>query len=47
MESVTVYNIYRLSDVIFKIRRAGHAVKTEMRQDECGHKYARYSLEKE
>lgn len=46
MESMIVYSIYRLSDCIFKIRKAGHNVVREDRVDEQGHKYARYSLVK-
>lgn len=46
VEALIVYNIYRLSDCIMKIRRAGHDVQMEMRQDEQGHKYARYKLAK-
>jgi hypothetical protein len=43
-KSLTIYSIYRLSDCILKIRRAGHCVITENRQDEQGHKYAKYRL---
>jgi Helix-turn-helix domain len=44
MESLIVYGIYRLSDCILKIRRAGHDVLTYDRQDERGKKYGEYSL---
>lgn len=44
IESMIVYNIYRLSDCILKIRNAGHDVLMEMCQDERGKKYGRYSL---
>jgi DNA invertase Pin-like site-specific DNA recombinase len=46
MESLMVYQISRLSDVIFKLRNAGHDVGTEMRVAESGKEYARYSLNK-
>lgn len=45
-KALTIYSIYRLSDCIFKIRNAGHAVETENRVDEQGHKYAKYYLTK-
>jgi hypothetical protein len=44
MESLLVYQISRLSDVIFKLRNAGHDVLTDMRVAESGKEYARYSL---
>ena len=44
MESIIVYSISRLSDVIFDLRRKGFAVHTDVRQDASGHKYSRYSL---
>lgn len=44
MEALVVYNISRLSDVILKLRRKGYAVQTEVRADNAGHKYSRYTL---
>lgn len=44
MESLLVYSISRLSDCIFKIRNAGHDVICDIRHDERGHEYGRYSL---
>jgi len=44
MESLIVYGIYRLSDCIYKIRNAGHDVRTVDRQDERGKKYGEYQL---
>lgn len=44
VESLIVYNISRLSDVILKLRRKGFPVETEVRVDNMGHKYSRYSL---
>jgi hypothetical protein len=44
IESMIVYGIYRLSDCILKIRRAGHDVHTQMVQDERGKEYGRYTL---
>lgn len=46
MESLMVYSISRLSDVIFKIRNAGHDVICDIRHDERGHEYGRYTLNK-
>lgn len=45
MESQIVYSIYRLSDCIFKIRKAGYEVKMEQCEDEQGHKYGKYKLD--
>ena len=44
VESLIVYNISRLSDVILKLRRKGFNVETEVRKDASGHTYSRYSL---
>ena len=44
MESLIVYNISRLSDVILKLRRKGFEVATDVRTDNAGHKYSRYTL---
>ena len=44
MEALVSYGIYRLSDVIFRLRERGFGIDTEMRHDEAGHKYARYTL---
>ncbi len=44
MESLIVYGIYRLSDCIYKIRTAGHDVRTVGRQDLRGKKYGEYRL---
>jgi DNA-binding MarR family transcriptional regulator len=44
VESLIVYNISRLSDVILKLRRKGFSVETDVRNDPRGHKYSRYSL---
>lgn len=44
LESVLVYGIYRLSDVIFKLRGAGYDVETTVKKDEVGRKYSSYKL---
>jgi hypothetical protein len=45
MESMTVYNgSSRLSDVILKLRRKGFNITTDVRKDEAGAKYSRYSF---
>ena len=44
MESLIVYNISRLSDVVHKLRSKGFEVHTEVRKDGAGHTYSRYSL---
>lgn len=43
-ESMLVYHIYRLSDCILKIRRAGYDVDMTVKQDRVGGKYASYKL---
>ena len=49
--ALQVYSIYRLSDVILKLRRKGHDIKTENMtgKNQFGVKvnYGRYSLVKE
>lgn len=44
MEALIVYNISRLSDVVHKLRAKGFEVETEVRVDNAGHKYSRYTL---
>lgn len=44
LESVLVYGIYRLSDVVFKLRNAGYDVHTTVKKDEVGRKYSSYKL---
>jgi hypothetical protein len=44
MESLIVYQIKRLSDVIMKLRRKGFEINTDVRVDNSGHKYSRYTL---
>jgi hypothetical protein len=44
MEALTVYSIFRLAASIFEIRKLGYNVETDVREDEQGHKYARYTL---
>lgn len=43
-ESMLVYHVPRLSDVIFKLREAGYDVSTSMKEDAVGGKYASYKL---
>lgn len=31
-EAAVIYGIYRLSDKVFKLRRAGHNIRTEMKR---------------
>jgi hypothetical protein len=44
MESMGVYHVFRLSDVILKLRRAGYCIKTEIKTDGIGGQYASYRL---
>lgn len=44
-EALVAYSVSRLASCIHEIRkRAGYDVKTVVKQDDHGHKYARYSL---
>lgn len=43
-ESMLVYGIYRLSDVINKLRNKGYDIETELKRDEVGRRYSSYSL---
>jgi hypothetical protein len=45
-ESMLVYHVARLSDVVMKIRRAGYDVVTTMKVDGIGGQYASYKLNK-
>jgi len=45
-ESMLVYHIYRLSDCIFKLRKAGYNIDLTMKEDGVGGKYASYKLVK-
>jgi hypothetical protein len=43
-ESMLVYHVARLSDVIMKLRDAGYDIATTMKKDGVGGKYASYKL---
>jgi hypothetical protein len=43
-ESMLVYHVARLSDVIMKLRDAGYDISTTMKVDGIGGKYASYRL---
>lgn len=43
-ESMLVYHVARLSDVIMKLRDAGYDIGTTMKVDGVGGKYASYKL---
>ncbi len=45
-ESMLVYHVARLSDVIFKLRNAGYEIVMTMKVDGIGGKYASYKLVK-
>lgn len=44
LEAGALYRIAHLPTRIFELKKAGHGVKTQMRKDMTGHRYARYSL---
>lgn len=44
IEALHVHGVYRLSDVIHKLRKRGFPIKTEMREDAVGKTYGRYHL---
>lgn len=43
-EALAVYSISRLASCIHEIRKVGYDVRKEMKQDDRGHRYAKYSL---
>ena len=43
-ESWALYGIYRLSDIILKLRRDGHQIATDMRPAPNGSSYGEYRL---
>jgi hypothetical protein len=43
-EAERVYGISRLASCIHEIRNVGYFVYTHMRQEDYGHKYARYEF---
>jgi hypothetical protein len=43
-ESMLVYHVSRLSDVVFKLRNAGYDIQMTMKVDGIGGKYASYKL---
>lgn len=45
-ESMLVYHVSRLSNVVFKLRNAGYDIDMTMKVDGVGGKYASYKLRK-
>lgn len=45
VEGATVYRIRHLPSKIWGLKQAGHKIKTTMKVDATGQRYARYSLE--
>jgi hypothetical protein len=46
VEAMATYSISRLASCINEIRKVGYSVKMDLREDERGHKYGRYSMAK-
>jgi hypothetical protein len=44
MEALASYGTTRLAAAIFKLRRAGFDITTQINHDQAGHGYARYTL---
>jgi hypothetical protein len=44
LEAIMTYSISRLASCINEIRKAGYKVNMDLREDERGHRYGRYSL---
>jgi len=44
MEAWNVYGCYRLSSVIQRLRKKGHAIGTRMKADDAGKNYAQYYM---
>ena len=46
MEALISYGNMRLASDIHRLRKRGYEIRTEMNEDEGGHKYARYYMVK-
>lgn len=44
LEALGLFNIYRLADVIFKLKAAGHYILSDLRLANNGKRYARYTM---
>jgi hypothetical protein len=44
MEALVSYGIMRLAACIYDLREKGYGILTDIKNDEAGHKYARYKL---
>jgi hypothetical protein len=44
LESIGVFGVYRLADVVFKLRKRGYPIVTELKKDPNGSEYANYRL---
>lgn len=44
MEALSNYGAYRLSAIIYELKKDGYKIKTTTRRDPVGRNYARYSL---
>lgn len=44
MEALISYGNSRLAATIYDLRAMGFTIQTDIRKDEAGHKYARYTL---
>lgn len=44
LQSIGVFSLYRLADVVFKLRKKHEPIVTVIRSDPQGHEYAEYRL---
>lgn len=44
LEALGVFGVYRLADVVFKLRNRGYPIVTELKVDPNGSEYANYRL---
>lgn len=44
LEAITNYNVWRLADVIFRLKKTGLNIQSQLRKAPSGAKYAVYSL---
>lgn len=44
LEAFFLYRIQNITARITELKGQGHEIETEVRRDEAGHRYARYSL---
>jgi hypothetical protein len=44
MEALTTYGLPKVAFQIHQLRKFGYRIESELREDEAGHRYARYNM---